>query len=1190
MIRHRLLAGAAAAPLLLLAPQALAETTISTERTTPVRTSTASSTGAADDVLIDEDGSIVLTVPGPAITVDSNNTVTNEGTVEIEAIDGAIGIQVNGGVTTTVANDGVILIEDGFDETDDDLDTDDDGDLDGDFATGTGRYGIRISGSGTVTGDISNSGSITVEGNDSYGISLETALDGNLVANGAIAVTGDNALGLNIAAPVSGRVEAGGSITVQGEGAVGIDVAADIGALHLQGGVTATGYRYTSRSTDEDALAALDADDLLQGGSAVRVSANVAGGILLDSAPSADADFDNDGLQDSYDDDDDNDGILDDDDTDNNNDGITDDDYDDDGKANSSDDDDDNDGIDDDDDDDDNGDGILDDDLDQDGRSDSLEGTASLTSYGAAPALAIGSDSQTVTIGKVGTGDEGYGLIIRGSLYADGVYDGIEATALKIGGDAGQATLIEGGLRQDSSITAYSYAADVQAVHLTAGAALDTFFNNGAIYAGQTSASSALADELSFNAIAVRIDAGASLPSFMNTGSLFAYVAGETSNATALLDTSGTLTSLTNSGSITAYILATDDENDTDDDNEDTDDETILGRAVAIDLSANTSGVTILQQAEANDRDSDGFIDSVDVDDDGDGILDTEDDDNDNDDIVDSEDDEDAYDTDGDGLVDSQEPLISGDILLGSGDDSLTILNGAVVGDISFGAGADSLTVGSVDGEAQVVGGLDDADGRLDIAVVNGGLTVTNAETIAATSLSVSAVGVLTVTADPATDSVTRFDVTTATLEQGAQLGLELDSLIGESVRYTVIQTASGGLSAGGLITSLDGVSPYLYVVTAEADESAGAVYLDVRRRTAGEIGLSQNQTLAYDAIYAALSQDEDIEAVFLAAQEKDDFLHLYEQMLPDQGEGLFSTLDLLSRTTARLTATRPTTGGDIYGPDSVWVQEINTAVVREAGNTAGSETKAFGFIAGYESLEPDGGALGATLAFVAAEEKDDIAQIGEETSVSLLEAGVYWRRQMGGLSFNLRGSAGYAWLDGDRVFIDPDTALVVEADSNWGGYTLAATAGVNYEARFGRYYLRPSASIDYLSFNEGERVEGGGSDAFDQTVQARRSSRLSAGGELAFGATYGRTVWWRPEVRLGYRQTLAGEVGDTVFRFSGGQWVSLPASEAGEGAAVIGFSLKTGSPSSYIAVEAEYEAAEDEDRYNLMLAGRVIF
>jgi hypothetical protein len=1188
MIRHRLLAGAAATPLLLLGLPAVAETTISNERTTPVATSTANS-GAPDNLLIDEDGSIVLTTAGPAITVDSNSTATNEGEIEIEAVDGAIGIQVNGGLTTTVSNEGTITLEDGFDETDEDLDTDDDGDLDGDFATGTGRYGIRVSGPGTVTGDISSSGAITVEGNDSFGISLESALDGNLIA-GAVNVLGDRAVGINIAAPVSGRMESGGSVIVQGEGAVGIDVAAEVGAVHLQSAISATGYRYTARSSTQEGLDALDADDLLAGGPAVRISASVAGGVLLESAPSTTTDFDSDGLQDTLDDDDDGDGILDDDDDDNDNNGITDDDYDDDGKDNDSDDDDDNDGIDDDDDEDDNGDGILDDDLDQDGRSDSLEGTASLYVYGGAPALAVGSDSQAVTIGRVGTGEDAYGLINRGSISADGVYDGVSATAVKIGGDNGLATVIEGGLLQDGSITAYSYAADVQALHLTGGAVLDTLINNGTIYVGQVSTSAALADEEAFDAIALRIDAGATLPSMTNTGSLFAYVRGETSTAIGVLDASGTLASLTNSGSITAYILATDDEDDTDDDNEDTDDETITGQAVALDLRANTGGVTILQQAQAPDRDADGFTDDVDADDDGDGVIDAEDDDADNDDIVDSEDDEDLYDADGDGLIDNQEPSIGGAILLGSGDDSLTVLDGTVAGDISFGDGADSFTLGSTDRAAQAIGDLTDSDGRLVIDLVNGELTVTNNAAITATSLSVGARGVLTVTADPDTNTVTSFRVASATLESGAQLGLALDSLLPDRTRYTIIQTDAGGLSASGLISSLDGVSPYLYVVTAAADEAAGGVYIDVRRRTATEMGLTENQTLAFDAVYAALAGDEDIEDAFLAAQEQDDFLHLYQQMLPDQGEGLFSTLDLLSRTTARLTATRPTTGGDIYGPDSAWVQEINTGVVRQAGNTAGSETKAFGFIAGYESLETDGGALGATLAFVAAEERDDIAQIGEETSVSLLEAGVYWRGQMGGLSFNLRGSAGYAWLDGDRVFIDPDTSLVVNADSEWGGYTLGGSAGVNYEARLGRFYLRPSASFDYLSFNEGERSEGGGSDAFDQTVQARRSSRLSAGGEIAFGATYGREVWWRPEVRLGYRQTLAGEVGDTVFRFTGGQWVTLPASAPGEGAAVFGFSLKTGSPTSYVAIEGEYEAAESEDRYSLMLAGRVIF
>ncbi|MBX3478910.1 MAG: autotransporter outer membrane beta-barrel domain-containing protein [Caulobacter sp.] len=1192
MIRKRLLATVAAPPLLLLfSGQALAETEISNSRTTPVRTSTVAS-GGADDVLINDDGSIELTTAEPGVTVDSNNTVVNEGEIATEDVDGSVGILIKGGVTTDVTNTGVINILDSFDETDDDNDTDDDGDLDGAFATGTRRYGIRVTGSGTVTGTILNDvgGGIYVEGNDSYGVSLESPLTGDLINRGVISVLGDNDFGMRAATPVTGMVEASGSIQVQGANAVGLAVDADVtGYLHLQGGIVVTGYRYTSRSSDDDALAALDEDDLLQGGPAVRVTANVTGGILLDASATSTSDFDGDGILDVYDDDDDNDGILDADDPDDNNDGITDNDYDDDGKTNANDSDDDNDGIADDDDDDDNGDGIPDDDLDQDGRADASEGTASLAVYGSAPALLIGSDVNTVTIGAVGTGDEAYGLIVRGSISASGVFDNVSATAVQIGGDAGYATIIDGGILQDGSIAASAYNADATGVRLTSGASVETLINNGTIYSSLVASSAPLSDEGSFTATALDLAAGARLDSLSNAGSIIAVAGGENSDAVAIIDRSGTLGRIENSGSIQATIYATDDENDTDDDNEDADDEVIQGKAIALDLRANTAGVNILQYSLAPDRDSDGVPDAIDADDDNDGVLDVDDDDADNDGIKDSKDDDDAYDSDGDGVVDSQEPSIIGDVLLGSGDDVLDIRNGSLTGAVSFGDGADSLILGSADGLAQMTGDLTDSDGRLTIDLVRGELTVTNAETIAASSITISGASTLTITADPAAGGNTRFEVATASLESGARLGLQLDDLIDGPQRYTIIHaTDPGGLTVSGLVSSLDEYSPYLFVVTAAADTQAGDVYLDVRRRTAEEMALGENESRVLDAVYAALGNDETIRDVFLSAETRDDFLGLYRQMIPDQGEGVFSSLDLLSRTVSRLTATRPDLR-ERYGPDSFWIQEINTGVVREAGLSAGSETKAFGFVAGYESMGADGGALGTTLSFITADERDDAAQVGEQTSISLVEAGVYWRRSIGGLSFNMRGAAGYAWLEGSRVFIDPATALVVEADSGWNGYTGSASANVAYEARAGRFYARPSLGLDYLYFHEGERVESGGS-AFDQRVQDRTSSRLSAAAEIAVGATFGRDTWWRPELRLGYRQHLSGTVGDTVFRFSGGQWVSLPASDPGDGAAIVGLSIKSGSPTSYIALEGEYEAADGEDRYNVMLAGRMIF
>jgi hypothetical protein len=263
---------------------------------------------------------------------------------------------------------------------------------------------------------------------------------------------------------------------------------------------------------------------------------------------------------------------------------------------------------------------------------------------------------------------------------------------------------------------------------------------------------------------------------------------------------------------------------------------------------------------------------------------------------------------------------------------------------------------------------------------------------------------------------------------------------------------------------------------------------------------------------------------------------------------------------------------------------------MRDAGVTAGSETKAFGFVGGYESMGADGGALGATLAFVTAEEQDDVARIGEETSVSLLEAGIYWRRSIGKFTFNARGSAGYGWFNGDRVFIDPANTLVVEATSDWTGFSGVLSAAGAYEFTAGRFYARPALSIDYLYLSEDSRLEDGLSDAFNQEVESRTSDRLSTTAELALGATFGRDLWWRPELRLGYRQNLSGAMGDTVFRFVGGQWVALPATEAGDGAMLVGLSLKAGTPMSYVAIEGEFEAVDGEDRSNLQLSGRVMF
>ncbi|MDB5468644.1 MAG: autotransporter protein [Caulobacter sp.] len=1183
MVRKRLIATVAVAPLLLFAGSAFAETTISNTRTTGVSTATVNN-GAPDDIKVTNAGKFELTTPGAAITQNSNNNVDNAGGITTKDVDGAIGIKVDtgvAGITGNLTNSGAINHSDDYTPTD----TDKDGDEDGEFAEGTGRYGIQVTGAGgMMTGNILNTGGIIVEGNDSAGISLEStaSVSGSIRSFGSIAVTGDNAVGIRIAGNVLGGTTAvqrangvfvSGAVSAKGENAIGLDVSGDIGtganpaSLVISGGVSASGYRYTTRPFTQEARDNLDADDLLQGGPAVRVSGNVTGGIQV-ALPfnAADFDLDGDGKPNVTDDDDDGDGQLDTADTDDDNDGVLD---------------------------------TDDTDYDNDGIPDGSEGVGTITVMGGAPALLIASNTETVTIGNVGTnagGNKDFGLIVNSAVNSDGIYDNVASTAIQIGapvdlnndGDftdageqAGYHVEMNGGVRIDGTVTARSYNNNAHGLWLRGDVDADEIYIDGAIVAIASTTSASLVNETAVEAVGIDVGADSTVPVLNIGGFVSATGSGENASAIAIRDASGTLQNINITGTIVATIVRNDDANDGDDADLDPNNETIKGRAIAIDLRANTSGVAVAVNAKPADGD-DG----------ADGIADA--------------------DADGDGIDDADEPVIVGDILFGTGADSLTLTNGALLGTMSFGLGADTLTIsGGAQAKGEVLNlkainetvGNDrytdaNLDDQLTIAINDGRLTAVNTSVVRGDALTVAANGELFVTIDPdgaAGRTNTVFEVDNASFANGSTIGFELTGLIdtdiGVGSQYTIVK--AGALTFGTVNTdALAENRPYFYNITATANTGLGEVYLTIARRNAAEMGLTDNQGSALDAVYQALFADNDLAGAFLGATNKKDFLRLYDQLLPDQGEGLFSALDNSTQALFRLTATRPDMT-QRYGPDSVWVQEINVGVLRETGVTIGSETKAFGFIAGYESMGDDGGALGATLAYMNAEEKDDVAQIGEQTNVSLLEAGVYWRRNVGGWLFAARGAAGYGWFEGQRRFIDPATGtsagVIREAEASWGGFTGSANAMVAYEARFGRFYIRPQVSLDYIYLSEGERAEDG-DIGLGLTVDERTSSRLSAAAELAFGATFGRDNWWRPEIRVGYRQHLAGEIGDTVAYFNGGTPFTLVATEPGDGATIVGFSLKAGTPMSYVAVEGDLETSEGEDRYNLRLAGRMMF
>jgi hypothetical protein len=943
---------------------AFAQTEIKTATTNPVSTST---TG---DLQITSAGSIKL-ASGVAVTINSNAKVTNAGTLSITGGNGSAGIVANANLSGDITNSGAITLDENYTPTD----SDKDGDVDGPFAQGSNRYGIHVLGGGTYTGKIANSGTITVEGNSSAGIAIDSALSGSITKTGKITVTGDDSVGLRAAA-VSGDVKlTAGSISAIGKNAVGVLLGGDVGgAFVVQGSVTSTGYRYTSVPADTSKL---DSDDLLQGGSAVVVAGDVAGGVLLDAPAS--------------------------------------------------------------------------------GTSGS---TAKVVTYGAAPAMLIGSASEDVLIGKSGSTE--FSLINKGTIAGYGLYKGVSATGLMIGG-GGHVVTFAGGLSVTGAIIANAVEANSAALHIGSGASLPVIANGGNIAAvgGGTESTSATA---------ILIDAGANVPTIKNSGSIAAGVSGTAGAAAAIVDKSGTLTLIENSGTIGVA-----------------DSVTLGERATAIDLRANTVGATIKQVAAATGKPA---------------------------------------------------PQIAGNILFGSGNDSLSVLAGSISGNVDFGGGSDVFSLGS-----QFHGQLLNSAG-LALNVGSGGfLDITNAGTVNLASLTTGANAMLGVRIGGSSNTL--YDVAgQATFGAGTKLVVFFDKISDAPGTYTIVE--AGSLAGAENLTSSIVTLPFLF--SSEVSASGGDVSLEVKLKDSDELGLNGSETSILDAAIDAVDVDRPVAAVLLGAADSTALRSTLQQLMPDHAGGAFESVSKSTRLAADMFG--DATPG-LNGGSGLWLHQFAWSTSKPIGSTSDFDVSGWGATAGYErSLGPIG-SLGVTLVYASGRDgKGDNDLVGDH-----YDAGIYWRAAAGPFRAFARGSAGIVSFGGTRNFSGTvnGTTVTRSAHGNWDGHVVSAIGGVSYELQSGRFSVRPSATIDYIRLTEKGYSETGDSDAFNLTVADRTSSETGANLMLALGydlvgSPSGDSGWLRLELEGGRRELLSGSLGDTVANFKDGEAFTLAAEERTSG------------------------------------------
>lgn len=1051
---RRLLAASCLTPIALIASPVSAETVISSAVTSPV------TTGATnDDLRISSTGS-VKPASGVAVTVNSSDNVKNEGVIQVTGSDNSAGIVANPNLTSDINNTATITIDENFTATD----ADNDGDLDGPFAQGTGRFGIRVLGGGTHTGTIANSGTITVEGNQSAGISIDSALTGSILNSGTIAVLGNNSYGIR-AQSVSGNVTLlNGAVTARGQGSVAVSLEGNIGgALVIQSTVTSTGYRSTQAPADTSKL---DADDLLQGGSAVAVAGNVAGGILFDVRP-ADA-------------------------------------------------------------------STTDTDEDDDGIPDAQEGTAAITSFGSAPAVAIGSTTQAVTVGAIAGQADGHGLVNKGGIGGIGIYKGVSSTALSIGG-MGQAVTIAGGMTNTGAIAASAVEANAVGIRIGSGASVDTIKNSGTITAagGGTAATGSQA---------ILIDTGATVTTIRNSGTIGASRAGSDGTATAIIDKAGTVTLIENSGVISVTNAAT-----------------LGASATAFDLSANVSGTTVRQLAVGSGVAAPAITGNMRF---GSG--------NDLFDIADGTVTGNASFGLGDNRLQlSGDAVMTGASTFGAGSDIVQLAGTSkLTGNIDFGGGADTL---SLAGTSIYRGSLSNTSGLAVTVGAGTTLGLTNVGTVNLASLTTGAGATLGVTLDQGTNTFTSFNVAgIADFAAGTKIDVTLLSLGGVAGTYKIIQ--AGTLTGASNLTSSIDSLPFLFATSLDT-ATAGEVSLVVRQKTGAELGLNLSESSILNAVVASADSDAPVANVFLAAQDSETLRSALQQMLPEHAGGAFENVTKGSRLTADILS-EPRPYLQDRGGWGMWLQQVAWGTSKSIGDTSSYDLTGWGAAAGFERNLGNAGAVGLTMSYLTGKDSKD----NNSLMSSLYEGGVYWRGGFGPLRAFARATLGYVDFDGTRRFVDE--TVTREAEGSWSGTLYSLVAGTSYDARFGRVMIRPSARIEHFSLNEKGYQEEGGGTAFDLTVRNRKSDETAAVGMVTLGydvlSLDPGEPWMRVEIEGGRREILSGKLGTTTASFAGGQPFSLTAEERTSGWRT-GLRVIGGGPSLSIGGEINGEEQQGE-------------
>jgi len=570
---------------------------------------------------------------------------------------------------------------------------------------------------------------------------------------------------------------------------------------------------------------------------------------------------------------------------------------------------------------------------------------SNIIQVGLAPAVLVDGQGTPISLGLVTT------ISDPDDPDFDPIFDDIGATGVEFSD-----VNIDGGIFNAGSVTTNTFrsgddgTADVEgfdghgrAFFLSENVTVQDFVNEGIIAVINSEASDEIFQDRD-NIIAARlvqsttieISADSAVERLINRGIISATATARTTNTTAIIDRSGTLGTIINEGSIFAVSVDSD----------------AAGGSVtdftntALDLSANTDGVTLTQNQAVDENPNDA--------------------------------------------IEPITPSIVGDVLFGSGDDSLIATSGTILGDVSFGDGADILSLNNT----SLVGTLSDSDNNLVLtAENNSSFTQTTVAPVNVTSASFDSTSNFQTVVDGVTGEAGSLIATdTISFEDGAEIGITLNNVLAVGSESFVVASADN-LVIEGAIDQLDtSVSPFLYDVTYsldEADQNTLLVTLDLR--STDDLGLDSRQAAGFTSAFEALASNAELGQAFTAITGESEFNQAFNQLLPEiSASPLYfiqanvdGAIGAVGSHLENARRSQDRSGG-------TWLQQFTYFADRELdGLSEQFRGFGFGFTGGFDTAWGPFHTVGANVGF-ASTQVEDVLGVDEPLNIVTYQVGGY--------------------------------------------------------------------------------------------------------------------------------------------------------------------------------------------------------